>query len=111
MSSAMSGASVRMSTMPASAMVLAGEMAGAGSAIAAPAVRASAEARKIAAALFTRMLPNEREILVVVAEIGFGIHLGHVQRASGLFREAQPCLGVAVIPVHQILVADAHHLP
>src|SRR5574337_2226083 len=109
MFSAMSGTSERMSTMPAAAMVFAGEIVGGASAFAAAPTVARMKARTQAARLFTRTLPRECQVFVVIAEIGIRVDLGHVQRAAGLLREAQPRFGIAVGPVHQVLVADAHH--
>src|SRR6185312_197509 len=59
--------------------------------------------------LVTTVLPCEIEILIVVAEIGIRIDLGHAQRTARLGGETQPRLGIAVKPVHEVLVADAHH--
>src|SRR6185312_13007652 len=159
MFSAMSGTSERMSTIPASAIVFAGEICGGASALAVAVIIARAKPRTHAACLepvpkcteplsprergrgegsevkeclnvaepspalrapspggrgilkqvlFTGTLPREIEILVVVAEIRIRIDLGHVQRTVGLGREIQPGLGIAVEPVHEVLVADAH---
>src|SRR5690348_6797516 len=155
MFSAMSGTSERVSTMPASAMVFAGEICGGASALAAMATAASAQPSAHAASLepaatlktvrversgaklrevetlfalrlrafgttlsangilrrvlFTAVLPCERKILVVIAEIRIRIDLGHVQHVAGLGGEIQPCFGIAVEPVHEVLVAHAHH--
>src|SRR6185437_10442307 len=158
MFSAMSGTSERMSTMPASAMVFAGEICGGASANAAAVTTANAQPSEKAASLerievsktvrversgaklrevetlspsapalrlrafgatlwangirsqvlVTSALLLEREVLVVIAEIGIRIDLGHVQRAAGLDGEIQPGLGIAMKPVHEVLVADAH---
>ena len=54
-------------------------------------------------------IPREIEILVVIAEIRVRIDLGHVQRAAGVGGEIKPRFGIAVEPVHEVLVAHAHH--
>src|SRR6185437_12981314 len=155
----MSGTSERMSTIPASAIVLAGEICGGASAWAAKGTIESTQAAKNAACFWrfhpplfvipakartqyllrdcarckdtgsrislrdsgvtsksedssgigiTSVLPCECEVLVVIAEIRIRIDLGHVQRTVGLGREIQPGFGIAVEPVHEVLVADAH---
>src|SRR5690348_8863563 len=109
MFSAMSGTSERMSTMPACAMVFAGEICGGASALAATAIAASTNERRQAVRLFTGALPLEIQVLVVVAEIRIRVDLGHVQGVAGLRGEAQPCLGVTVVPMHEVFVTDAHH--
>lgn len=62
----------------------------------------------LARSLFTGTPSREVEILVVVAEIGVRVHLGHSQFTRGRGRKLQPRLGIAVFEVHEIALAYAH---
>src|SRR5690606_40561702 len=76
----MSGTSMRMSTIPASAMVAAGD--GFGTVVPAQPLAASSPASNASRSLLTATHPGEVEVFVVGAEIAIGIDLGHAHAAG-----------------------------
>src|SRR5690606_26708334 len=103
----MSGTSMRMSTIPASAMVAAGD--GFGTVVPAQPLAASSPASNASRSLLTATHPGEVEVFVIGAEIAIGIDLGHAH-AAGVAAAGEIDPGVQVdagiVPVQQVAAVE-----
>src|SRR5699024_4900708 len=114
MSSAMSGTRLRISTMPAACMVLAGDTSGGVSARAHPVASSNMATADMTVRCrgfrsITGMLPGESQILEIGAGVGIGVDQHHAQLAVATGRKHQPGIRHVAFPLHQKTLADAHH--